>query len=297
MEDQIDVEIKSKVCSKCGESKSLDCFYFSKNRKLGVSSYCKNCDKSRKKIYEENNKVNYVPNKLNLTVKKCGKCKVEKDIIYFSKSKNRSDGLASQCKDCIAKNFDRYQNNNTINYVPNKYNLTNKKCCKCKLDKSISRFGVNKSAKDGFQNICYDCSNEHQKNKIKTDPIFGFKRNVSALVRNGLNSRGSSKLNKSFFKTIGYTPEQLMDHLMSHTDKELWMTEDNQGVYILELWKDDDPSTWVWHLDHIIPHSKFSYDSMNDPEFKKCWDLSNLRPYSAKKNIQDGNRRKINGPI
>lgn len=29
---------------------------------------------------------------------------------------------------------------------------------------------------------------------------------------------------------------------------------------------------------------------MEDEEFKKCWALSNLRPYSAKQNIIDGAR-------
>ena len=56
-------------------------------------------------------------------------------------------------------------------------------------------------------------------------------------------------------------------------------------------WDDNDISTWTWQLDHIIPQSKLSYTSMEDDNFKKCWDLSNLRPYSAKKNILDGDRR------
>jgi len=33
-----------------------------------------------------------------------------------------------------------------------------------------------------------------------------------------------------------------------------------------------------WHIDHIIPISHFSYSSPTDPDFKRCWALSNLKP-------------------
>jgi hypothetical protein len=49
---------------------------------------------------------------------------------------------------------------------------------------------------------------------------------------------------------------------------------------------------WTWNIDHITTHSNFPYISMADQEFKACWALTNLRPYSAKQNIIDGCRRK-----
>ena len=62
----------------------------------------------------------------------------------------------------------------------------------------------------------------------------------------------------------------------------------NWGKYNKNTWKDNDPNTWKWNLDYIIPQSHFKYTSMQDEEFKKCWALENLRPYSAKQNILDG---------
>jgi hypothetical protein len=47
----------------------------------------------------------------------------------------------------------------------------------------------------------------------------------------------------------------------------------------------------VWNLDHIIPQSDLPFVSMEEENFKKCWALINLRPYSAKQNLIDGNRR------
>jgi len=63
------------------------------------------------------------------------------------------------------------------------------------------------------------------------------------------------------------------------------------GKYNSKAWNNNDPTTWVWNIDHIVPHSIFKYISMDSIEFQKCWALSNLRPYSAKQNILDGNRR------
>jgi len=66
------------------------------------------------------------------------------------------------------------------------------------------------------------------------------------------------------------------------------MNWNNWGVYKSKNWNDNDSSTWTWQIDHIIPQSNLPYTSMEDENFKKSWDLNNLRPYSAKQNILDG---------
>ena len=62
----------------------------------------------------------------------------------------------------------------------------------------------------------------------------------------------------------------------------------NHGKMDFKNWDNNDPNTWTWQLDHIIPHSEFNYTSMDDQAFKDCWALSNLRPLSAKQNHKDG---------
>lgn len=66
------------------------------------------------------------------------------------------------------------------------------------------------------------------------------------------------------------------------------MTWDNWKPYNKNTWIEEDKSTWTWNLDHKDPHSWFKYNSMEHPDFIKCWNLSNLRPYSAKLNQHDG---------
>lgn len=133
--------------------------------------------------------------------------------------------------------------------------------------------------------------NKHSAKRRATDPVYKMRVYIPGMVRDGLKKNGGSKRGMSFYKAIGYTPQQLMDHLMSHPEKEPWMTRENRGRYIPETWDDNDDSTKTWQIDHIIPHSFFKHTSMEDDDFFACWDLSNLRPLNAKQNILDGDRR------
>jgi len=60
---------------------------------------------------------------------------------------------------------------------------------------------------------------------------------------------------------VGYTILDLKNHLESLFSTG--MTWDNIGE---------------WHIDHIIPKSRFFYETPEDPEFKTCWALANLQP-------------------
>lgn len=119
----------------------------------------------------------------------------------------------------------------------------------------------------------------------KNDLLFRLKERVSCSIWLVLKGK---KEGKSIKKYLPYTIEELKQHLESLF--EPWMTWDNWGKYDVAKWNDNDQSTWAWNIDHIIPHSKFIYTSMEDQSFRDCWALSNLRPYSAKQNIIDGDR-------
>lgn len=125
--------------------------------------------------------------------------------------------------------------------------------------------------------------------RIKNDPAFRLKKFIPSYIRTALRKIGCCKNNTPTFDYLPYTPQDLKIHLESLF--EPWMTWDNWGVYDSEVWNDNDPTTWTWHIDHIIPQSLFPYSSLEDENFQKCWSLSNLRPYSAKHNIQDGANR------
>jgi hypothetical protein len=126
-------------------------------------------------------------------------------------------------------------------------------------------------------------------NRLKTDLQFKIKHNMSGAIFSALRNRNSSKNGKSFLKYVNFTINELIIRFESLF--EWWMTWENRGVYNPKTWDDNDPSTWTWQIDHIIPQIDFNYTSMEDEEFKKCWALENLRPYSAKLNIIEGTNR------
>lgn len=128
----------------------------------------------------------------------------------------------------------------------------------------------------------------YQKNRRSADPIFRLHGNVSLSIRRELKNNGVSKNNKSIITYLPYSIQELKKYL--ETLFEPWMTWENWGKYDLATWDNNDSTTWTWQIDHVIPHSKFHYTSMEDQAFKDCWALTNLRPYSAKQNVIDGSR-------
>lgn len=71
-------------------------------------------------------------------------------------------------------------------------------------------------------------------------------------------------------KVLGFTAEQLRAHLESKFQPGMSWEAYLRGDI---------------HTDHIRPISWFKYDSMDHPDFKKCWCLDNLQPLWAKDNI------------
>ena len=122
--------VTHKVCSKCGELKSIDEFSADKSKSDGHRSKCKECNKKydkkhykenkeqikgySKKYYEENKerrkeydkkyrKEYKEREKYNVTHKVCSKCGELKSIGEFHADKGTPDGHASKCKGCRKK--------------------------------------------------------------------------------------------------------------------------------------------------------------------------------------------------
>jgi hypothetical protein len=182
----------------------------------------------------------------------------------------------------------------------NAYKQTEKCCKMCKQTQSIEHFRkrIGKYS-DGterisFEPYCKAC--EYEKDLIrlkarakklrKADPNFVLRRLFSHAIWRGLKNAGSSKKAETCLKYLGYTIAEARAYIESKF--EWWMTWDNYGKYETKTWNDNDPSTWKWNIDHIIPQEDLPYVSMEDENFKICWSLNNLRPLDAKQNQIDG---------
>ncbi len=190
--------------------------------------------------------------------------------------------------------------------------MTEKKCCHCGDLKPIDDFSSNKSKEDGHQNYCRKCGkiyrrkgylknkdseqasrikyyHKHQEklnkyhdsyrklnperakqwnknyyNKRKDNPLWRLNSGLSISIGTALRGK---KAGRHWETLVGYTISDLIKHLEAKfVDGMAW---ENYGK---------------WHVDHIIPKSKFFYVDTNDPQFRECWGLNNLQPLWAKDN-------------
>jgi len=109
---------------------------------------------------------------------------------------------------------------------------------------------------------------KQEKDRLHSSP----KLRLTNSIRSGIH-RGIENKNSKTFIALGYSVEELMNHLESLFQKD--MSWDNYGQ---------------WHIDHILPLDSFEFSSTDDLEFKRCWSLSNLQPLWAFDNISKGNK-------
>jgi hypothetical protein len=218
---------------------------------------------------------------------------------------------SSWCKICISnykkeynlKNKNKISQQNKKKYLNNKQHLINKSK-KYYQDHKKEKKLYDQKRRSIKKELLQEKSRQHYlknkksylyRTKVRSKKLyhenacFKLKNRVSSDVRKYLNKKNISK-NSSIINNLPYSMEEIKNHIESLF--ESWMNWDNWGKYNKNTWDDNNSLTWTWQLDHIIPHSKFNYTSMQDTEFKKCWSLKNLRPLSAKQNIIDGARRK-----
>ena len=227
-----------------------------------------------------------------MTEKFCNKCSKIKPIDHFYKNKNRILTPCIECKLLYSKNRNIIiKNDKTIKekvaQYKKKYYLNNKE----QLLKNQALYYLDN--KLYYQNYQKEYSKSHPRKfraKSKKSIKDKIRSNISRSISKKINKSGNIK-NTSIIKYLDFSFQELKDYL--ETLFEPWMNWNNYGRYNPDTWNDHDQSTWTWQIDHIVPHSYFNYSSMDSNQFKDCWKLTNLRPYSAKLNILEGNRRDI----
>ena len=145
--------------------------------------------------------------------------------------------------------------------------------------------------KDNNKEKARQVADKNHKDRMKNDPGYRLLKICGGLVGNMLRSSGSSKNGKSSKYYFPFNKEELKASIQNKFQS--WMTWDNQGIYRLKTWIDNDILSYLWNLDHWIPQNLLPYSSMEDKNFRIAWDLANLRPISAKQNILENHRKTI----
>lgn len=243
---------------------------------------CRGCTKD----YRENNKATIaISKKLHYENNKSDILKYQKD--YYQDNKKNIVLVQKEYKE---NNKLKIATHNSEYYKQNKsfIDLQHKEYYEINKNRIVT---IQKQYYEDHKDEIDSYRRKYYKNRNHNDLLFKIRRKVSSQVWHSIFKNGSSKNNKSILDFLPYSIEELKYHF--ETQFESWMNWDNYGRYVVKDWNDNVPSTWKWQIDHIIPHSQFKYTSMEDQEFKDCWALSNLRPYSSKQNLIDSNRKKM----
>lgn len=111
----------------------------------------------------------------------------------------------------------------------------------------------------------WEKKSNYQMKRYYSDPNYRLIKVQRARIRNALKGLNKSQTTQEL---IGCTVEELKAHLESQF--ESWMTWDNYGKY-------------GWHVDHIIPISKF--DLTDEQQLKEACNFKNLKPMHWRANI------------
>lgn len=205
--------------------------------------------------------------KIRSKITNCIICKVElkPGEGWATPLKKRKDYLCPVCKRLKSIAGNRRHLNEIVKKLNkwHKKTFSEKNCKQCGQELPANKIGGAPFCK----NSCRALFEYHKK---KIDPKFV----LSGRMRNLMNkSLRGGKRGISWQTLIGYS----VDELKSHIEKLFapGMCWENIGE---------------WHIDHILPVSRFHYTTPLDPDFKKCWALSNLRPMWAKENISKSDK-------
>jgi hypothetical protein len=261
--------MNTKTCSKCKEEKPTENFGKNKRKKDNLSSWCKSCDSQiqQERYWKKKGGKPQViiPEELE------GKVRItaEHNIRYLAcidcgKKKNERGGSKlPRCYSCGAKKRDAQYNQREGFRI----------CKKCDEEKELNKDNFHfVKGKDILSGTCKACWNKRQRKRIHSTAANKLRHRVSKTINRALRRAEGSKKGNSIIKYLPYSIAQLKEHLESQF--EAGMSWENWGF-------GED----CWHIDHIYPHSKLPYDTMEHPNFQKAWSLSNLRPLWQTENL------------
>ena len=186
-------------------------------------------------------------------MKKCCKCKLNKDYSEFNKDKYQKDGYQNKCKDCKSFYYNKNKQKYIDNYIENRESL---------LEYQNNYYKENNIARIDYQ-IQYD------KHRKLTDSLYKLKCTLR------------SRINKAF-KNKNYIKGKTLELLGT----------DLQTAKLYLQNKFSDGMTWEnhgkWHIDHIIPLSSAN----TEEELIKLCHYTNLQPLWAVDNLKKGDRKK-----
>lgn len=163
-----------------------------------------------------------------------------------------------------------------------------KKCIKCKIDKDLSEYYVNKQSKDGYRNNCKTCEKDRKKRYYSKPEIKAKEKIKKAEYRSLSSNKEIAKVRarRWYYDNIdrvkSYQKEnrkRILANNAKYRAKKLNATLPNFDDEIKQVYEECPKG---YHVDHIIPLQHSKVCGLHVP-----WNLQHL---PAKENISKSNK-------
>lgn len=192
----------------------------------------------------------------------CGKCETPKTLSNFGKDAGRIDGLSPTCRECVTEKGKKYYSEHRDKVV-----ASNKRWAKNNPEKVAAKRRRFREKNPGYD-VQWRASNPDAKEssrlrsaKARKSPANKLANAISCGIRGSL-VRGRKRGTK-WESLVGYSRLDLRDHLEKQFKPGMSWANYGRGG---------------WHVDHKIPRVVFNYETPDDIDFRRCWELSNLQP-------------------
>ena len=253
-------------CHKAGIPQPIEGFYKGKSKKDGLQSNCKKCVKAKNTKYYANNKESIKARKAEYNARPEIKAR---QIEYRAQPEVKARKKAQSAEYRAQPENKARKKTYDAEYYAQPENKARTKAYSAEHYVNNREHYRARKAEYNARPEIKARQNQRKRDRYHSDPAYRVKCNISRSICKALKLRGKTK-GGSTFDHLPYSPEGLVEHIEKQFDEH--MTWDNHGTY--------------WHIDHIRPHASFKYDSLDHPDFQKCWALENLRPLEASENIR-----------
>ncbi len=155
-------KVKSKVCSRCGQTKSSADFYAIPSNKDGLSHICKQCERNKSQSYHARLFARPARQLPRITTKRCPVCGEEKCTSEFYEAPGKADGYRSLCKRCeshlSAEHAKKVADRDFSDIKPK----GTKRCIFCGKHLQVKEFNYCRSSPDGLANYCRACGMDYK---------------------------------------------------------------------------------------------------------------------------------------
>lgn len=205
--------------------------------------------KKRKKYYEKNSDKE---KKRNKRYYENNKEKIKKAVKQYCQ--DNPEGIKESIKKWNKNNPER------VKKIKERWRKNNPK----KVKENIKRWQENNPERLRKYN------KQYVKHMRKTDLKFNLNSKIATAIRFSLKG---NKNGRHWETLVGYNLNDLIKHLKKT------MPEGHNWQEFM---------TGKLHIDHIIPISVFNFTKPEHTDFKRCWELKNLRLLPAKENLVKG---------